>query len=70
MGSTSVTIVLGHNPDAINDRDRIERNGLLLIAGEIDRRTVARTTVVSLTIERRRIMDLEKELEQSAISGL
>src|SRR5438045_2532669 len=50
--------------------DRVERSPLLLFALVEDRRAVAHPDVISLTIFRRRVMNLEKELEQLAIADL
>src|SRR5271166_6913593 len=44
------------------------RDPLLLIAGIEDGRPVARSPVVTLTVQRRRIMDLEKEFQQLSIA--
>src|SRR6185369_1280765 len=44
--------------------DRVLGDLLLLVAREVDRRAVARAAVVALAVLRRRVVDLEKELEQ------
>jgi len=44
------------------------RDPLLLVAGIEDGRPVARSPVVALTVQRRGIMDLEKEFQQLSIA--
>src|SRR5262249_17812847 len=50
--------------------DRVLRDPLLLIAGVEDRRAIARPDVVSLTVLRRRVVNLEEELQQVAVRSL
>src|SRR6202030_4724027 len=64
---------LGDNParpkaGSINIGDGVLRDPLLLVAGIEDRRAVARSPVVALTVQRARIVDLEKEFQQLSIA--
>ena len=53
---------------SIDIGDGIFRDPLLLVAGIEDSRPVARSPVVALTVQRRGIMDLEKEFQQLSIA--
>ena len=53
---------------SINIGDGIFGDPLLLVAGIEDGRPVARSPVVALAIQRRGIMDLEKEFHQLSIA--
>src|SRR5579871_3010217 len=57
-------------PRSLDIGDGVERDALLLVVGEEDCRTVAGADVVALPVSGRRIVDLEKELEQPAVAGL
>src|SRR5690606_21265638 len=59
-------------PDAgrLDIGDGIARDALLLWRGVEDAGTIARAAVVALAVQRRRIMDLEEELQQPAIAEL
>jgi hypothetical protein len=50
--------------------DGVQRDSLLLLVGVEDRRPVACAHVVALPVLRRRIVDLEEELEQRPVVGL
>src|SRR5690606_37406065 len=60
----------GPETGRVHVRDGIERDGLLLVVGEIDRRTIARTEVVALTVQSGRVVDLEEEFQKPAVTGL
>src|SRR5713226_8855682 len=53
---------------SIDIGDGVFRDPLLLIAGIEDRRAVARSAVVALAVQRRGIVDLEKEFQQFSVS--
>src|SRR5207237_5131650 len=66
---------LGHDlarPAArrLDVRDRLLGDAALLLVEVEDRRAIARPDVVSLPVRRRRIVDLEEELEQIPVRGL
>ena len=50
--------------------DRLLRDASLLVVQIEDRRAIARSDVVALPVERRRVVDLEEELEQIPVRGL
>src|SRR3954462_1300006 len=60
----------GPQSGGVNVGDGVLGNRLLLIRCVKDGRSVTRTDVVALTVLGRRIMHLEKELEQIAVRGL
>src|SRR4051794_35208139 len=60
----------GPQPGGVDVRDRLARDPLLLGVEVIDRRAVARADVVALAIPRRRVVDLEEELEDVAVGDL
>src|SRR5277367_6029391 len=53
---------------SIDIGNRVFRDPLLLVAGIEDGRPVARSAVVTLAVQRRGIMDLEKEFQQLSIA--
>ena len=66
---------LGHDlpgPDArrLDVGDRVLRDAALLVVDVVDPRAVAHPDVVALTVQRRRVVDLEEELEDVAVRGL
>jgi hypothetical protein len=54
----------GPEPGGLDVGDRVLGHETLLVVDVEDRRAIARTDVVSLAIHRRRVVDLEEELEQ------
>jgi len=50
--------------------NRVFRNPLLLVARVKDCRTIASAYVVALAVARRRVVDLEEELEQGPVADL
>ena len=54
----------GPQPGRVDVRDRVERDATLLLTGVEDRRPVAAADVVALPVLRRRVVDLEEELQQ------
>src|SRR5271154_2592328 len=54
----------------IDVRDCVFRNPLLFVCREKDRRAVTCPGVITLAVQRRRIMDLEEELQEPTISEL
>ena len=66
---------LGHDlagPEArgLDIGDRVLGDAALLVVEVEDRRAVAHADVVPLAVQRRRVVDLEEELEQVAVRGL
>src|SRR4051812_23113735 len=55
---------------AVDVRDRLARDPLLLGVEVVDRRAIAGADVVALAIPRRRVVDLEEELEDVAVGDL
>src|SRR5476651_1239683 len=53
----------GPEPRGVDVGDGIDRDALLFVTGEEDRRPVARPDVVALPVARARIVDLEEKLE-------
>ena len=60
----------GPKSRSIDVGDGVFRDPLLLVVGIEDRGAIAGSTVVSLPIHRRRIMNLKEELQQLAIAQL
>src|SRR5438445_5530447 len=58
----------GPQAGSIDIGDGVFGDALLLVAGVVDRRTVAHPDIVALAVARRRIVDLEKALQQRAIA--
>ena len=61
-GVTSVTTLPGHSPEAYIG-DGVERHLLLVVVDVEDRRSIAGPHIVALAVLRRRIVNLEEELE-------
>ena len=51
----------------LNVGDRVLRDQTLFVVQVVDRRAIARADVVPLAVQRRRIVNLEEELEQLAV---
>src|SRR4051794_34174105 len=60
----------GPQSGGVDVRDRLARDPLLLGVEVVDRRAVAGADVVALAIPRRRVVDLEEELEDVAVGDL
>src|ERR1700681_4422204 len=58
----------GPKAGSIDIGDGVFRDPLLFVAGIEDDRSVARSPVVALAVQRRGIMDLEKEFQQLSIA--
>ena len=57
-------------PRGLDVGDGVQRDALLLVVGVEDRRAVAGADVVALPVLRRRVVDLEEELQQRPVVGL
>jgi hypothetical protein len=62
--------LLGPQSRGVDVGDRVAGDLLLLGREREDRRAVARSDVVALTVHRRRVVDLEEEREDVAVRGL
>src|SRR5438477_8961933 len=60
----------GPQPRGLGVGDRVLGDTTLLVVEVEDRGAIAQSDVVALAVERRRVVDLEEELQQLAIRGL
>src|SRR5437868_5162102 len=60
----------GPNPRGFDVRNGFARDALLFLAGAENRRTVAGSSIIALSVKRGRIMDLEKEFQELPIAQL
>lgn len=60
----------GPQPGGLDLRDSVACNPLLFLARVENRRTIARSLIVSLTVQRGRVVDLEKEFQKLPITEL
>ena len=60
----------GPDTRCLDVRDGIQRDGLLICIDVVNGRTIAHPTVVTLTVQCGRIMDLKEEFQQVAVCRL